>query len=490
MSPPAWDELSRTDALRAAVEERTQQEAGYGPPNYKMALRLFDEPLGTKPRVTFYHDHNVWCPFCETLWLYLEEKRIPYKAVTVNKELFGKEGASTPEEHAYWRMGARGVPGFQIDGGRLHSGADLLAIEAVFHDHNPLVPDDDDPAVDRWATMARLKEGFGAFWGLNKADVKGRVVDSEPYKQFVAAADALNSALGGHGGPYLTGDKLSILDIEFARSAERAAAMLPYFKGLQVRRNPRWPHLERWYVAMESRPAYRRIAGDHYTHVSATPLQVPFLVGPKHADGAAFAAAIDGSDGSWSLPLPKDDGTLLEPLTALGASDEEARCEAAERVVHNHRALAGFAARGLHDAHAKELGSRDQTYASKYGKAIPPLQSGAEVGTTNLGARYGGSDELVAPPEVTADVLLRYTVGALLHGPTVDLKQAIANEKLPVDVTKESMSYLRDRISVPRDMSGPAARQLRAHLNWVVGAVEGAAVFTVPTTHHKQANGM
>jgi hypothetical protein len=35
-----------------------------------------------------------------------------------------------------------------------------------------------------------------------------------------------------------------------------------------------------------------------------------------------------------------------------------------------------------------------------------------------------------------------------------------------------SAEYLRDRVGVPRDMKLPAARQLRAHLNWLVDSLQ------------------
>jgi glutathione S-transferase len=35
-----------------------------------------------------------------------------------------------------------------------------------------------------------------------------------------------------------------------------------------------------------------------------------------------------------------------------------------------------------------------------------------------------------------------------------------------------SAEYLRDRVGVPRDMKLPAARQLRAHLNWLIDSLQ------------------
>jgi glutathione S-transferase len=85
---PSWDALQQTlDAQTPAEEVEIAQQvaAGRGPPTASANLRLFDAPDGYEPRVTLYRDGSSWCPYCQKVWMQLEEKRIPYKVDAVWK---------------------------------------------------------------------------------------------------------------------------------------------------------------------------------------------------------------------------------------------------------------------------------------------------------------------------------------------------------------------------------------------------------------------
>lgn len=82
------------------------------------------------------------------------------------------------------------------------------------------------------------------------------------------------------------------------------------------------------------------------------------------------------------------------------------------------------------------------------------------------------------------DQCIRIVCEALLDGNTKkhdaqmeDIARALASEgeKDYAGGVIASLAYFRDRIGVPRDMKLPAARQLRAHLNWSIGKLLEAA---------------
>ena len=90
----------------------------------------------------------------------------------------------------------------------------------------------------------------------------------------------------------------------------------------------------------------------------------------------------------------------------------------------------------------------------------------------------GHSTDLMLRASV--DVLFRAVGAVLLHGDesgrcakAMRMGEAV-RLKVPLTAVaqcKECLAYARDRLSVPRDMSFPAARLLRAHLNWAIDSM-------------------
>ena len=171
--------------------------------------------------------------------------------------------------------------------------------------------------------------------------------------------------------------------------------------------------------------------------------------------GKPYEIAINGESteqrGTWELPLqPHNNG--IEPDWEWCGDETAARREAVERLSHNHRNIASFASRGA--------GRR--TSSSMWSGYSAPLADPDAVPNDAV--------------KVTVDACLKVISLAMLEGrvddggmeEVVSVAKGVGGREHVADVVS-SLEYLRDRIGVPRDMRLPAARQLRAYLNWAIG---------------------
>ena len=86
--PLSWAELG------SHVEETgwLARDLVNGPTNSQTRLRLFGEDESAV-RVTLYRDNHAWCPYCQKIWLWLEEKKVPYRIEKVTMFCYGEKEA-------------------------------------------------------------------------------------------------------------------------------------------------------------------------------------------------------------------------------------------------------------------------------------------------------------------------------------------------------------------------------------------------------------
>jgi len=319
-------------------------------------------------------------------------------------------GAKSKE---FLKLTPRGLlPAVEIDGEFFTESSRIMSLIEDYFPERPLTPAGNSARRSSDELMQLERAVFGAWlhWlrGENSSTARA---------EFETMMDFTDSMLSSCKGPFFMGDSISLVDCVFASSLERIAASVLYYKGLKVK-SGRWRAVNEWFQAMEGDSAYRGTQSDFHTHVHDLPPQIGGCLASGTAQQQQAAAEIDGRDGSWQLPLPPLTADSLEPGEEHAEMD---RAEAAAALVHCHEGCVRSSLAGTH--------------------------AGPNV-------------------EKDVDAAFKAVAAMLLSGNRVEPEGLRGSE------VADCLRYTRDRICVPRDMSFPAARQLRAHLNWIADAID------------------
>eukprot|EP01038_Epipyxis_sp_PR26KG_P004714 gene4714-6617_t len=464
---PDWENLlneaKTTNFGRFIVDQEELRSLGQGLPHTNAKYRLFSNgddsvktPVTTevfenekqKIRVKFYRDTAGWCPYCQKVWILLEEKKIPYEIEKINMRSYGDKPA------AFLRVVPNGLlPALQIDNGQIitESLDIMLLLDEIFNDekiHKPMWPRKDEKVLTRAVPLMRLERELFSHW----CSVVFRPSNAQTIKGFESCLKRVDDELKVTNSPWFL-DELSIVDLTYITHVERMIASCIYWCNLPIRNCNKYPHIDRWLHAFEELPSYMATKSDFYTHA----MDIPPQYGPSYPvrNYELNANKINGNDGiSWKLPLPPFSSNDLELVSpTIDPGDEASRVEAAYKLINNKDNIIKFALRGAGQPGAKQF---QAPLADPY--AIPALEYYDDM-----------------------DTCLKLVANALLEGHTKvssSFALTINNDNNSESIRKiksnliKSLIYLRDRIGVPRDMSYPAARQFRAHLNWMIDQIE------------------
>ncbi|MFN5516156.1 MAG: glutathione S-transferase family protein [Cyanobacteriota bacterium] len=392
VSPLSWSDLQ---ALATFAPDRV-----HGATNAQATLRLFGQPEAAV-HVVLYRDNHAWCPYCQKVWIWLEEKRIPYRISKVTMFCYGEK------ESWYKRKVPSGMlPALELNG-RLITESDVIlgALEQTF---GPLSRSLDDPQV---LTLRRLERDlFRAWCGWLCRPSRSEKEESFYRDQFLAQAERVESSLAQTPGPYFLED-FGAADVAFIPYIERMNASLYYYKGYSLREvNPR---LGAWFDALETRAVYRGTQSDFHTHVHDLPPQM----------GGCWS---NGAPQAQSNQKRVDQGPWEDLPEAGYPEPETSRTEALTRVLKHRETL----------IQVNPVASADFEWALRC--ALTHLITGE-----------------LCPPPPSSDGALR---------------------------------YLRDRISVPRDMSLYAARRLRESLEITAALAGDQPGPPIPSQHRRDQN--
>ena len=313
----SWQELEQL--LPPQGEAELQRQRCDGPTNAQASLRLFGRPE-SEVRVTLYRDHHAWCPYCQKVWLWLEERRIPYRIRKVTMFCYGEK------ERWFTALVPSGMlPALELDG-RLITESDVI-LQALEQAFGPLGQGLSDPDV---LPLRQLERRLFRAWCQWLCYCEGEGAHTAAAEQhFARMAGLVEEALEALPGPFFL-QQFGTADVIFVPYLERMNASLAYYKGYGLR--SRHPAIDRWFTALEQRLTYLGTQSDIHTHAHDLPPQMGCCLSSGSAEQRRLAALVDS--GLWPAAEP----ALIETRQPEAAT---AAGEALRRMLrHRQRLLA------------------------------------------------------------------------------------------------------------------------------------------------------
>ena len=365
-------------------------------------------------KVTLYRDNHAWCPYCQKVWLFLEEKRVSYEIKKVTMFCYGEK------EAWYKKIVPRGMlPALEIENTK-------TGLQKIITESDVVL----EVLEDIFGTLGNAKKGSSLF---DEEVIKNRRLERKLFSawcswlcrpsyssqaeekakfNFQSVCYELENRIKETAGPYLL-DEFGISDTIITPYIERMQSSLYYYKGFNMRKEH--PIINDWFTAMESRNCYRGTKSDHHTHVHDLPPQMGGcfyaygfdpLIRPSNGKISTCISEIDQIGKNKIFPeYEVDETSFPEP--------ENSRLEAVFRVLKHRENVA----------------------------KINPIQ----------GEPF--------------DVALRAVL-------TMMIEKYLSDEEVEqlFNLPKKSalaLLFIRDRLSVPRDMSFWAGRRFREALGYV-----------------------
>jgi glutathione S-transferase len=285
--PLSWQQLQ--EFLDPCSEADLQKRRVEGPTNAQARLRLFGRSE-SEVRVTLYRDHHAWCPYCQKVWLWLEEKRIPYRVRKVTMFCYGEK------ERWFKQIVPSGMlPALELDG-HLITESDLI-LQSLEEAFGPLGEGMQDPDV---FALRQLERRLFRAWCQWLCYSEGEGPHTAPAEQhFARMAGLVEEALEGTTGPFFR-EHFGTADVIFVPYLERMNASLAYYKGYGLR--TQHPVIDRWFAALEQRSTYLGTQSDIHTHAHDLPPQMGCCLASRSAEQERVARLID--QGPWPVDHP------------------------------------------------------------------------------------------------------------------------------------------------------------------------------------------